>query len=55
VVRVVLTKSGDAKISLLAPAGLHELALLAPLLVDLAAYSGEAGNGAPPSGTAAGD
>jgi DNA-binding MarR family transcriptional regulator len=39
VVRVVLTKQGDAKIRLLAPAGLAELSRLAPLLVDLAAYS----------------
>jgi DNA-binding MarR family transcriptional regulator len=49
VVRVVLSRSGDAKIRLLSPAGLDELSLLAQLLVDLAAYSGEAGNGAPPA------
>jgi len=39
VVRVVLTRQGDAKIRLLAPAGLAELSRLAPLLADLAAYS----------------
>ncbi|HEX3611933.1 MAG TPA: MarR family winged helix-turn-helix transcriptional regulator [Sporichthyaceae bacterium] len=49
VVRVVLSRSGDAKIRLLSPAGLDELSLPAQLLVDLAAYSGEAGNGAPPA------
>jgi hypothetical protein len=36
---VLLTRLGDAKIRVLAPAGLTELAQLAPLLVDLAAYS----------------
>jgi DNA-binding MarR family transcriptional regulator len=39
VVRVALTRQGDAKIRLLGPAGMAELAQLAPLLVDLAAYS----------------
>jgi DNA-binding MarR family transcriptional regulator len=39
VVRVVLTRQGDAKIRVLAPAAVTELAQLAPLLVDLTAYS----------------
>ena len=39
VVRVMLTRQGDAKIRVLAPAAITELAQLAPLLIDLAAYS----------------